>query len=111
MAIPYIFLCAGCGTLAVSERSAALTCRVSCRVTAHRSGRLKQLRAEAKAAHVPPAALLQTDAILLLCPHLEEPIMTGRMQLEDTRPEMWEAFCRKAGLEEEYMAATNATIK
>src|SRR5262245_58063468 len=95
LAVPYIFLCAGCGTLAVSERSDALACSVGCRVNAHRSGRLKQLRAEAKAAHIPPGALVQSEAILELCPHLEEPIMAGRMQLEDTRPEMWEAFCRK----------------
>ena len=66
MAVPYIFLCAGCGALAVSERSDALTCSVACRVNAHRSGRLKQLRAEAKAAHIPPGALVQSEAILEL---------------------------------------------
>jgi hypothetical protein len=75
--VPNVFVCAGCGLLASSERSDALTCSQVCRVQAHRSGKLKQVRALAKRLEIPPSMIGQAQAINALCPHLSSRIKTA----------------------------------
>src|SRR5262245_6025180 len=95
---PYVFVCARCGLLGISERSDALTCSVACRVQAHRNGETKRLRALAKRDGVPVGGIGQMQATLRLCPHLDAPITAGKMTLEDTREEVWAAFRKLIGL-------------
>jgi hypothetical protein len=63
-------------------------------VRAHRNGKLKELRAMAKAADFPPGMMMQCEAIRHLCPHLEAQIIEGKVKVEDTRVEVWAAFLR-----------------
>jgi len=97
---PYLFVCAGCGLIWISERSDALTCSVACRVRAHRNGYLKSLRADAKREGVPVGGIGQMEAIMRLCPHLEAPLAAGKKEIGDidVRAEVWEAFCKLTGL-------------
>ena len=102
MAVPYVFVCAGCGSFGMSERSDALTCTNACRMRAMRNGNLKRLRAEAKANHIFLANISQAEAIRLLCPGLEEEIMAGKHRpkdprvtwSEETREKVWRAFLK-----------------
>jgi hypothetical protein len=95
----YVFVCAGCNLLAMSERSDALTCSARCRVKAHRNGNLRRIRKITAGADVPPGMYVQCQAVLRLCPHLAQIWPDGRrFSLEDTRAEVWEAFCRVLGL-------------
>jgi hypothetical protein len=87
----YVYVCVGCGLLADSGGSDALTCSTRCRVKAHRNGDLRRLRAEAKSLHIPPASILQAKALLTLCPHLA-PAVVGGLGLGDTRAEVWAAY-------------------
>ena len=94
MPTPYVFVCAGCGLLAESTRSDALTCSRACRVRAHRNGALKQLRREATKGDVPPALMLQIAAALRLAPHLEKKVMSGRLKVasDDFKEQVWQAL-------------------
>ena len=87
-----VFVCLGCGLLEVSERSDAVTCSPACRVRAHRNGALKRARAEARAARVPLGLIQQTYALVALCPHLIPGIEAGRIEIDDTREEVWKAY-------------------
>jgi hypothetical protein len=53
----YVFVCFGCDLLAISERSDALTCSTACRVRAHRTGRLKEVRSIAETWRTSPAVM------------------------------------------------------
>lgn len=90
----YVFVCAGCDLLAVSDRSDALTCSTQCRVRAHRNGSLKALRdlAAGPAFRIPPALIQQTAAVQRLRPDMADRILAGTMDIDDTRPEVWSAF-------------------
>jgi hypothetical protein len=101
---PIVFVCVGCGLFGFAERADALTCSTACRVRAHRNGRLKQIRAMASSAKIAPGMYVQALAVLRLCPHLGEELETGRLDLEDTRQQVWAALWRRIE------AAARATI-
>jgi hypothetical protein len=42
----------------------------------------------------PPGMFVQCQALLRLCPELEAPLMAGKMELGDTRAEVWSAYWR-----------------
>jgi hypothetical protein len=77
-----------------SQRSDKMTCSDACRVKAHRSGKLKQIRRMAEAADISPGMLAQCQALLVLCPHLEAAIIARKKNLKDTRAEVWSAYWR-----------------
>lgn len=93
----WVFVCAGCGLLASSERSDATTCCTACRVRAHRKGSLKELQAIADAFDVRPAGILHSKAISALRPDLGDRIMSERkLKIEQIMPEVYEAFIKLA---------------
>jgi len=61
----HLYVCAGCGKLGRSSRSDKLTCSTACRVAAHRSGYLIQIREIANQLDVAPAIILQAQAVAL----------------------------------------------
>lgn len=91
----YVYVCAGCGLLADSERSDTLTCSNRCRVQAHRNGSLKALRSQAAAYDLRPSLLAQASAAWRLCPELSEQILVGKLSLDDARPQIWQAFMKQ----------------
>jgi hypothetical protein len=88
----YVYVCAGCGLLASSERSDALTCSGACRVRAHRNGELNRVREIARQWEITASSILQSKALSLLRPDLENEIMAGRLTLEDARGDVYRAF-------------------
>lgn len=79
----YVFVCAGCDKLAESERSDAITCSTACRVSAHRNGSIKTLRAIAKAWDITPALIQRVAAIKELAPEFEGALRDGTRQIDD----------------------------
>ena len=39
--------------------------------------------------------VLQTEAVMELCPHLVDAIRAGRLEVEGTRKEVWEAYWQR----------------
>jgi hypothetical protein len=91
----YVFVCAGCDLLDVSERSDKLTCSPACRVRAHRSGRFNVIRETAKSQEIPPALILQSIAIERLRPDLAHEIHIGRLNNDDVRADVYRAFIER----------------
>ena len=91
----YVFICLGCAQLETSERSDRLTCSTACRVRAHRNGRLQMVRAAARTQRIPPALLPQCHAIKVLRPDLAAEILVGRVDIEDIRAEIYQAFIER----------------
>lgn len=87
-----MFVCVGCDLLADSGRSDTLSCSTACRVRAHRNGSLEALRGLARTHDVSSAAIQQARAIDRLRPDLAEQIRVGKLNLDDTRGEVWSAF-------------------
>lgn len=79
----YVYTCAACGLLFETPRSDKLTCSPACRVTGHRSGEIKALRAMAKLYKVTPGQILESSAIDLLCPDLGAAIRAGTLSWDD----------------------------
>lgn len=88
----YVFSCAGCGSLDESARRDQLTCSPACRVTAHRNGSLKLLRAVAKSYKVPPASILHARAVEALRPDLVDRMKVGRLTIDEAMPDVYLAF-------------------
>jgi hypothetical protein len=90
----YVFVCVGCGLLAESERSDAVTCSPACRVRAHRSGQLKRLREAADAMDITVALIQQSAAIKELAPDMDNELFSGRRRKIDldVRKAVWAAF-------------------
>ncbi len=90
----WVFVCAGCGLLACSERSDAITCSTACRVKAHRGTWLKEVKALAKALHIQPADILHSKAIVRLRPDFEELVRDGKLTIEGAMPEVYREFIK-----------------
>lgn len=96
----YIYTCAGCGLISESGRSDTLTCSPACRVRAHRSGRLKELRAlaktlaltDARTGKLKVAPMLQAAAIQKLRPDLADQLQQGTLTIFQAMPEVCEAY-------------------
>ncbi len=90
----YVFVCVGCGLLAESERSDAVTCSTACRVKAHRSGELKRLREVADAMDITVSLIQQSAAIKELAPDMHNELLSGRRRKIDAevRKVVWAAF-------------------
>lgn len=90
----HVFVCVGCGCLASSPRSDALTCSPACRVAAHRNGSMQALRALAgnPGLDVHPAAIQRAAAVRLLLPDREASVMSGQVTFEDLREPLWRAY-------------------
>jgi hypothetical protein len=91
----YIHVCAGCECLFLAGRSDALTCSGACRVKAHRTGALAEVKASAKRFHINPGCILRARALSELCPDLEDVVMTGDKSLDDLTPEIMAAFTER----------------
>ncbi|MBC7160168.1 MAG: hypothetical protein H5U21_09000 [Porphyrobacter sp.] len=94
---PWVFICAGCGSIAMSDRSDKTCCDSTCRVRAMRNGSLHGWRARALMAGLVDdrtgkplvACLLQAEAIERLRPDdLGKQIMAGEMTIAQAQPEM-----------------------
>ena len=81
----YIHTCANCGLLFDAGRADQLTCSPTCRVTGHRNGEIKALRAMAKSHGVEPREILEASAVILLCSDLEAAIMAGTLTFDAVR--------------------------
>lgn len=90
----YTFICLGCGLLAQSERSDAVTCSPACRVRAHRNGAAAENRLLAKKIDVPIGMMGQVKAVITLRPDLAERIRIGEIEVDDaeTQREMFRSF-------------------
>jgi len=84
----YTFICVGCGLLAQSSRSDAITCSPACRVRAHRTGAAAENKRLAQKIHVPIGLLVQIRAIITLRPDLAERIRLGEIEADEAQPEM-----------------------
>lgn len=104
----YVFVCMGCGLLACSRRSDALTCSTQCRVKAHRNGSLQALRELAESIDVRPAMIRQALAVTTLRPDLEERITAGRMTIAEAQAHAWPAFLKLAGVSAKPFANSSA---
>ncbi len=90
----YVFVCAGCGLLAQTERADTLTCSPACRVRAHRSGATDKLRRIARAQDIIAGSIARAQAIMLLRPDLFERASRGEIKIDDqdTQREMNKSF-------------------
>ena len=87
-----IYVCAGCGLLAESERSDVLTCSAACRVRAHRNGSLKALHALARSFEIRPGLISRAQAIQALRPDLEGQLMSGRLTPDEAQAQIRPEF-------------------
>lgn len=100
----WVFVCAGCGLLASSKRSDAMTCSTACRVRAHRSGRIKELHGicqmfalkDERTGKPKPEGILHASAITELCPELADQILAGHLTNYQAMPETYSAFLKLA---------------
>jgi len=98
----WAFVCAGCGLLASSERSDAITCSPACRVKAHRKGSIKLLTdlanmlalTDNRTGKPKIAPIKQCAAIELLCPELYEQMGAGSLTIYQAMPETYRAFVK-----------------
>ena len=89
----YTFVCAMCRGLAMSSRADALTCSSACRVRAHRQPELlRSVRELAATMRIPPASILQSQAVIHLRPDLADKIRDGHLTLEAVQPEVRQAL-------------------
>lgn len=104
---PWVFVCAGCDLLAVSERSDKLCCDSTCRVRAMRNGSLDGLRAFARmyglvddhTGKPQVAGILQAAAIDRLRPgDLGKQIAGRKMTIAQAQPEMVREVMQRIGL-------------
>lgn len=92
----YISFCPGCECLYEAGRADQLTCSPGCRVKAHRSGRLKDLRELADSLKIHPASILHSHAIEMLRPDLVERVAAGEIEYEDILPDLGSAYNARA---------------
>jgi hypothetical protein len=90
----YIAACAGCDALFESQRKDQLTCSPGCRVKAHRSGALKELRSVASRLEIAPSIIKQAAALRLLRPDFEPKVLAGKLTLSEAMPDLCTAFDR-----------------
>ena len=98
----WVFVCAGCDLLASSRRSDALTCSTTCRVRAHRSGRIKKLcglcdlmgLTDENTGKPKPEFILHADAIKRLCPEMEVKIIDGSLTVYQAMPHAYSEFMK-----------------
>lgn len=88
----YVFVCGACGSLDISERRHKTTCSPACRVRAHRQGSLEAVNTTARMMRITPAAILQCQAIDMLCPHLTPRLVAGELTINDAQAEVCNAF-------------------
>lgn len=88
----YVFICAGCGLLAESRRSDAVTCSTACRVRIHRSGWSKTLQRVAAAYRIDVAALGQAKAIERLSPDIAAEICAGSITIAQAQARIWPLY-------------------
>lgn len=97
----YVFQCLGCGMLASSGRSDALTCSGACRVRAHRRGAYKAAAKGAvfiMAGGTPErravALMQQGHALIQLCPEYMDDVMAGKIEFDEIQPEAYRRYIR-----------------
>lgn len=88
----YIFVCAGCCLLAESSRKDTLTCSTACRVKAHRSGKLADIKRVAASFEISAALILQAKAAQMLVPELAAKVAQGTLTFDDIRADVQKAF-------------------
>ena len=88
----YIAVCAGCDCLFDSVRSDKVTCSPACRVKAHRSGRLRSLKATSALLDVRPSIVQQCVALDRLRPDLTPQVTADALALEQAMPDVVIAF-------------------
>lgn len=91
-----ISYCPCCETLYEASRRDQLTCSPACRVRAHRTGSLDELRRIAKTLHIHPALILRAHAVEMLRPDLAQRMAAGEVDHEDILDELEAAFSARA---------------
>lgn len=88
----YVFVCQGCGLLADSSRSDAITCGTACRVRYHRNGRRETLQAIAKLWDTSVPLMARADAIARLSPEASEDVRAGQLTIEQAQVRIWPLY-------------------
>ena len=90
----YVFVCLGCGLLADSKRSDAITCSGACRVRVHRNGRDKRWLEQCERLDITPAMCGHVEAIQLLAPDMAAELRSGKRRKIDSevRQVVWAAY-------------------
>jgi hypothetical protein len=87
-----ISYCPCCETVYEASRRDQLTCSPACRVKAHRTGRLNELKRVSKFLDIHPSLALRSQAVEILRPDLAQRIAAGEIDHDDIGPEMEAAF-------------------
>lgn len=87
-----ISYCPCCETLYEATRRDQLTCSPACRVRAHRTGKLTELKRTADALRIHPALTLRSHAVEILRPDLAQKIAAGEVEYDDILPDLEAAF-------------------
>jgi hypothetical protein len=88
----WIYVCAGCDLLDEAERRDQVTCSPACRVRAHRSGKLRRLRALAASLEITAASILQAAAVDRLDPTVGARVLQGEVTLIEAQRLVRPAF-------------------
>lgn len=95
----YVFVCLGCGMLAHSARSDAVTCSPACRVRVHRNGTAKSERAVWQRHDLPLSIVQQVKAVRELAPELMPALERGEMALDnEARTLIWRRYWARLAL-------------
>lgn len=86
----WVFCCAHCGLLHLSNRRDATTCSPACRVAFHRTG--GSLREIAASLKLPLASVGHVGAIKRLVPDAAGALTDGTKSIDDVMPEAVRAF-------------------
>ncbi|AWC25475.1 hypothetical protein CO731_04972 [Aminobacter sp. MSH1] len=91
-----ISYCPMCETVYEASRRDQLTCSPACRVKAHRTGRLDELKRVAKFLDIHPSLALRAQATEILRPDLGRKIAAGEIDYDDILSEMDAAYNARA---------------